>query len=217
MLNKLLKSKAVVFDCDGVLLQSNKLKSDAFAETLSGENPKIIREFIDYHQTNGGISRYVKFQYFYTDIKKQFSYADDLKKVLQRYADICKNGLLTCEMVPGVFPLLKRLKSNNVPCYIVSGGDQSEIRKVFKQRQLDQYFSIILGSPKNKKDNLAILKGQGVKLVDSFYFGDAESDMTVSVEEKMKFVFVSGYSEWSRGSEIVKIHNHPSITDFEHL
>ena len=52
------------FDCDGVILDSNKLKSSAFAESLVDEPSSLIANFIEYHKKNGGISRYEKFRCF---------------------------------------------------------------------------------------------------------------------------------------------------------
>ena len=57
-----------VFDCDGVILNSNSIKMQCFRCAL-GEAPKeLIDQFIEYHQSFGGVSRYVKFKQFYTEI-----------------------------------------------------------------------------------------------------------------------------------------------------
>ena len=48
-----------VFDCDGVILDSNLLKTIAFSKSLP-EYPEKVSKFIDYHKANGGISRYKK-------------------------------------------------------------------------------------------------------------------------------------------------------------
>ena len=66
------------FDCDGVILNSNKVKSEAFALALEGESPELVRKFVQYHQKNGGISRFVKFEYFFKHIKKQLNYKNAL-------------------------------------------------------------------------------------------------------------------------------------------
>ena len=54
-----------IFDCDGVILESNKLKSDAFSEALPNEPSHLVEEFISYHKNNGGVSRYEKFKYYF--------------------------------------------------------------------------------------------------------------------------------------------------------
>ena len=53
-----------IFDCDGVILDSNNLKSRAYAEALTAEPLELVLEFVEYHKENGGISRYEKFKYY---------------------------------------------------------------------------------------------------------------------------------------------------------
>ena len=60
-----------IFDCDGVILNSNNLKSKTFAEALAGEPPDLVAEFVEYHKNNGGISRYKKFWYYYKTMKNK--------------------------------------------------------------------------------------------------------------------------------------------------
>ena len=59
--------KAVIFDFDGVILESADIKTEAFKELFSQHASKL-KEIVDYHLLNGGISRYVKFRYIYEHI-----------------------------------------------------------------------------------------------------------------------------------------------------
>ena len=52
---------AVVFDCDGVILDSNAIKSAAFAAVTQRFGPQVSASFADYHRRHGGISRHAKF------------------------------------------------------------------------------------------------------------------------------------------------------------
>ena len=51
-----------IFDCDGVILDSNILKSEAFEHALTLEDKSDVERLIQYHKDNGGISRYEKFR-----------------------------------------------------------------------------------------------------------------------------------------------------------
>ena len=51
------KYKSVVFDNDGVIMDSNAAKTEAFALALEGEEEVLIEEFINYHKAFGGVSR----------------------------------------------------------------------------------------------------------------------------------------------------------------
>ena len=53
-----------MFDCDGVLLNSNSLKTDAFYKSALDWGASPAKDLVNYHVQNGGISRYQKFDYF---------------------------------------------------------------------------------------------------------------------------------------------------------
>ncbi len=60
--------KTIIFDCDGVILNSNKIKSEAFRIVASQYGDKEARKLVTYNKENGGVSRYVKFNYFINEI-----------------------------------------------------------------------------------------------------------------------------------------------------
>ena len=68
--------KQVIFDCDGVILDSNDIKSNAFARSLVDEDKELVKQFITYHKKNGGVSRFKKFEYFFKNIKNQKKYSN---------------------------------------------------------------------------------------------------------------------------------------------
>ncbi len=55
--------KAIIFDFDGVILESASIKTDAFAEMVEAYPVEIGKKFVEFHLTHMGISRKVKFQY----------------------------------------------------------------------------------------------------------------------------------------------------------
>ena len=60
-----MKIKNIFFDFDGVIAESVKAKSDAFAEIYRPYGSKIVSQVVEYHNLNGGVSRYDKFKYFH--------------------------------------------------------------------------------------------------------------------------------------------------------
>ena len=46
------KTDSFYFDCDGVILDSNKLKTKAFEDVLQLDSRKHIKEFIEFHKNN---------------------------------------------------------------------------------------------------------------------------------------------------------------------
>ena len=85
--------KTVFFDCDGVILQSNHIKTKVFREVLESEDKNIVDKFIAYHKKNGGISRYKKFEHFYKFIKDR-DFKNKSTAAVEKYSSLVYNCLL---------------------------------------------------------------------------------------------------------------------------
>ena len=96
------KYKNFLFDCDGVILDSNQIKSEGFRIALSNEDTKLVDQFLDYHKDNQGIDRYNKIKFFLSEIKK-VEYCDkDFNFIIKKYSNYClkelqKKGLIKIE------------------------------------------------------------------------------------------------------------------------
>ncbi len=203
-----------VFDCDGVILQSNSIKSHAFFEVTKSFGDDKAQRFVAWHQAHGGISRYEKFDYFVKTIlqkktQEQAALADHL---IQQYSTLCQQALLTCPLVPSVKAFLDQ-KPSTMPAYVVTGGDQREVRHVFKQRKIDHYFHSILGSPTSKRDNMQQLQEQGALTGRGLFFGDAALDSQLAKLFGLDFIFVSAYSEWREGKAHYPQHSIKNFTE----
>ena len=54
----LLNYENIIFDCDGVILDSNEIKTDAFVKLFEHYPKNKISQLINYHKKHGGVSRY---------------------------------------------------------------------------------------------------------------------------------------------------------------
>ena len=199
----------VFFDCDGVILNSNQIKTEAFRNAVSYYSSQLVDEFIQFHQENGGASRYVKFEYFYKDMLGLDDYS-----TLRQYASEVRSGLLKCTEVDGVRNILKLMNCFGIPCFVVSGGDEKELNDVFNIRGLDKYFSGIFGSPATKIQNLGKIMFDKGDLSSSIFFGDSKNDLEAAENYGMDFVYVSQFSEWKDGVEICQSRGYDTIHNF---
>jgi HAD superfamily hydrolase (TIGR01549 family) len=183
-----------VFDCDGVVLNSNKVKTQAFYDATLSFGHEAAQTLVDYHVQNGGISRYLKFEYFIAEILKQPITQDLLDDLLNRFASEVKVGLTDCQIAPGLVEL--REKTSLANWLIVSGGDQDELREVFAERGLfDLFNGGIFGSPDNKD---VILKREMDSLnihVRALFLGDSKYDYEAASRANLDFIFLSNWSE----------------------
>ena len=184
-----------VFDCDGVLLDSNRVKTEAFYKTAKPYGREQAVALVDYHVRNGGISRYVKFRTFLTDIVGQAEAdPEELQKLLDRYADLVEEGLRQCAVADGLNTL--RQLTQGTRWLVVSGGDQQELRRVFADRGLAELFDgDIFGSPDTKDDILARELGNGGIRLPAVFVGDSRYDMEASMVAGLDFIFARRWSE----------------------
>ena len=57
--------ETIILDCDGVLFDSNPIKSNAFYEATIQYGKKNAKKLMNYNANHGGLSRYIKFEYFF--------------------------------------------------------------------------------------------------------------------------------------------------------
>lgn len=158
-------------------------------------------QLLHYHQVHGGVSRFLKFEYLFTDILGWDNFKQELKEALNRFAEIIRLGILNAAEAPGLRDLLGDLQESGIRLFVVSGGVQAELRDVFQTRELDKYFENIFGSPDSKEDILIRELASGTIELPAVFIGDSRYDYEVAVQSNLDFVFVSNWSEfkgWER-------------------
>lgn len=186
----------LVFDCDGVVLDSNKVKTEAFYQAALSYGESAAHAMVDYHVANGGVSRYKKFAYFLEQIapKHAEQQGPNLEALLQAYAGHVREGLLSCEMAPGLEAM--RQKTRNARWLVVSGGDQAELRDVFARRGIAEWFDGgIFGSPDTKDEILARERASSNIQQPALFLGDSKYDHEATSAAGLDFVFLSRWSE----------------------
>ena len=194
--------RTLVFDCDGVILDSNSVKTRAFHEAALPYGEVAAAALVAYHVANGGISRYRKFAHFLEVIVPALAGGDlaggvvgpSLEQLLARYAALVRQGLLECDVAPGLHAL--RAATPAARWLIVSGGDQAELREVFAERDLAALFDGgIFGSPDTKDEILHREAQAGALVMPALFIGDSKYDYQAAHAAQLDFVFMSGWSE----------------------
>lgn len=209
----------IAFDCDGIILDSNKVKTQAFFDATAGFSEDAALAIKDYHIANGGISRFKKFEWV---IKEYFTHLDHeqtLKALLYNYAEAVYKGLIECRINPAL-ATLKQLTPHS-KWLVVSGGAQSELRDVFEKRQLTHYFpNGIFGSPDSKDEIFAREIQSGNISGKALFIGDSKYDFTSSSLAGLDFIFVSQWTEvkdWPKFCADNNIQNVEALSDLQTL
>ena len=205
----------LVFDCDGVVLNSNQLKIQAYFDVAIkfGASETQAQALVDHHVKLGGISRYPKFEYFLREIMQQPVTEQAMQALLTSFTAEVKRLLIDCE----ISPYLTHVRNANPDAkwMIISGGDQAELREIFKQRGIDGLFDAgVFGSPDNKDTILAreITAENIVK--PALFIGDSRYDHQASTNAGLDFVFLSAWTDVEGWQDYCARHQ---IEVFNHL
>ena len=168
--------RAIVFDFDGVILQSVDIKTRAFEALFASESPEAVALILDHHRANGGISRYEKFRHAYREILHRPLSAEQEKALGERFNALVEAAVSSCPWVPGAREFLEA-RHARLPLFVASGTPQDELRRIVGRRGLSGFFRAVYGTPA-KKD--AILRAVAAELncppEDLLMVGDAAGD-----------------------------------------
>jgi len=207
----------LIFDCDGVVLDSNKVKTRAFHQAALLYGKDKAQALVDYHLVHGGISRYEKFGYFLkhiVGIKEPCE--DELNELLKSYAKEVWEGLATCKIACGLRELRK--KTSNSRWLLVSGGDQEELRGLFFKREIAHLFDGgIFGSPDDKEHILKRESENGNIQRPALFIGDSKYDYLAATSINLEFIFVTGWSEFGNWIDFFKDKGIVSVDNIKNL
>jgi phosphoglycolate phosphatase-like HAD superfamily hydrolase len=208
--------KSIIFDCDGVILDSNPIKTKAFYKVALSFGHDNATELVEYHKVNGGISRYKKLEYFITNILEIELNKSLLESLITSYSLEVMNELLSCRIAEDFFN--SSSGSIGAKWFVVSGGDQTELRDVFACRGLLQFFSGgVYGSPKTKEDIIGELLTLNELTFPVLFIGDSKYDYKVSQEFGFDFVFMSNWTEVTNWEEWVLENNISHFPGLQYL
>ena len=185
----------IIFDCDGVLLDSNNMKVEAMNNALTLSklfSSQQVETLTSQFKNNFGKSRYYHIDSFVNPLPLTTVKKDTLKSfLLQSYAEQVGALYLTVPEAVGIKTLLKEHVLKKM--YVASGSEQEQLRATLKERGFSEFFKGILGSPVSKTDNIKTIL-ENVKYKKAIMVGDAVADYEAARENSIDFVFYSPLS-----------------------
>ncbi len=187
----------IIFDCDGVILESVDAKTRAFARIGAEFGQDAADRLVMYHVRHGGVSRYAKFEWLFTEVLGRSISPEEKKRLGSLFEAYSLDEVLHCDLVPGVQEVLEAWKGR-VPLYVASGAPHEELVQVLEQRGLSGFFAGIYGSPPAKADILRkILQETGIHPAEAIMIGDSSTDQYAAEAVHTRFY---GRGEYFRHS-----------------
>ena len=167
----------VVFDCDGVILDSVVVKTRAFGQIIEEYGPEAVARMTEYHLANGGVSRFRKFEWFYGEVLGRNITEVELNSLGKKFGQLVLEGVMLSPLVPGIMETLESLHGR-LPMYVASGTPDDELLQVLDARNLTRFFQGVYGTPPDKTELLRrIIDQEGIAPNDTLMVGDSSTDL----------------------------------------
>lgn len=131
--------KAVIFDMDGVIIDSEPIHFEVDMQTMRDLGFDISSEELEKYvgTTN---------EYMFTDLKNKYNINQSIEEIINYKVELTKKKIIQSDLEPieGIKELLVDLKNKNIPTAIASSSPRSFIDVVVSKFNLQDYFNYIV-------------------------------------------------------------------------
>ena len=180
--------KNIIFDFDGVILDSVPVKTEAFRKLFNEYPKEVVDKFIEFHLENGGVSRYEKIKYFFEELLHSSIDSENILQFANKYSVLTKEELANKKYLlkDSVEFIKKSHKKYNM--HIASGADENDLRYICDKLDLTQYFLSMNGSPAKKSEIIkSVLISNSYKKYETIMIGDSITDYQAAKENGIEF------------------------------
>ena len=180
--------KNIIWDFDGVIIDSSEIRVFAFRQMLNDYPPNMVDKLIDFHKKNDGLSRYVKIDYFFSNIINQSIDNQKRTSLLKEFGMICSKKLNNKKLL--IDDTLKFIVNNHSQknFHVASGSDNYELNTLCLSLDLATFFNSINGSPEPKKDIVGrIILENSYTPLETCLIGDSVNDYDAAIYNKIQF------------------------------
>ena len=202
---------AIIFDFDGVIVESVNIKTESFAEIYRPYGSKVVEKVVQHHLANGGMSRFEKFRLYQKEFLGKELFDDELSEITDRFSRLVTNRVIEAPYVEGAIEFIESY-CKIFDLFVSSATPKKELREIIYRRKITKYFREIFGSPESKSKQIRkILKKYKYEAIDLVFIGDATNDKEAASENNINFIW--------RFTDNVNIltDNHPYIFDLTSL
>jgi len=183
----------IVFDCDGVLIDSVPIKTATFGRLFEDLGPEAVAYVTAYHLEHGGVSRYAKFAHYYETFHHRAITAEESAALDARFNELALEQLLATPALPGVRDFLAA-HQRTWPLYVASGAPDYELKIILSKMGMDGYFKGIFGSPTPKAQLLAdIVASEGAAPDRVLMIGDSGTDLKAAQAVGTRFLGIGEF------------------------
>ncbi len=182
-MNKLYK--CVIFDFDGVIIDSHELQKKALKYSFNKVNRNGEPPYDEFFFNSGN------------SLENIFINLELPKTMISFYRKYCNEHIDNIELQKNIENLLFNLKINKIKCALCTGKDRSRTIKILKFFNIIKYFDVVICSddvekPKPYSDSVErIISDLNVLKKDTIFVGDSINDISCAKNSSINSVAVT--------------------------
>lgn len=181
----------LVFDCDGVLLDTLPAKIKAFRRWVPAEHDQHAEAFMHRVMRGFGQSRSRHIEAFYSGIVGIKPEAAFLESEIRRFTEICEPMCADAGWRTGSREFVDACAREGVLRYVLSGTPQEPLEEMLMANGGAGLFDRIVGSPPAKPESMVrILEETGVSAERAVFVGDADADRLAAMHVGAHFAYI---------------------------
>lgn len=171
--------RAVCFDFDGTIINSNSVKNEVLLSIL-GDTLRGKEKLNELQYLNPPLDRYEVFEEF----AREFRWTEDnLEERIRDFNFKLHNLMIKCSFMPGARKCLDKLSFHEIPLFINSATPETDLVKVVGDLSISNYFRGIWGRPSSKAENVERLLAQiNLSPAEVLMIGDGKDDQEAAFE-----------------------------------
>lgn len=206
-------SRALIFDFDGTLVDSNAIKWRAFDECFA-EFPRRREEIRAYCRANNHTTRYEKFRWVHERILGLPYTPQTERRMSETFERFSTEQISGAPEIPGAGEFLRSRKGRQI-LGLLSSTPHPILLRILDARGWSDLFDVVQGAPVDKAEFLRKFRGErGLAPDQTVFFGDTPEDADAARRADCPFlrvgappdgagaggVFIRDFSEFKGGS-----------------
>jgi len=180
--------KAIIFDFDGVILESLDVKTEAFKRLYKPHGSSISNKVAEHHIANGGVSRYEKIKIYHKEYLGKDIDDNTLGEIAQHFSEMVVDEIIKVPFVGGAKQFIKDNYKRYL-MFISSATPTKELKYICRKRKISKYFQGIFGSPNSKSKHISfIMDNWSLNNNEIVFIGDSSSDLNAAKTHNLTFI-----------------------------
>ena len=185
-----IRQPVIVFDFDGVVVDSNQIKHDAWFK-LFAPSESVPDQLVEEALREVKETRFDILDFIFSRLGVARPHREQKVQIFaQRYNTLVQTQIQSRGLVPGARAALEGLRGNH-QLFINSATPEEALAETLQAFDLQQLFVGAYGKPASKSDNLKKIAAlTGLSAEQILFVGDSSSDWQAAQYERCRFIGV---------------------------